>query len=197
MDIKVAIYHHVQPFPEITFSAFPYRRRKLNEGSWPDLSLTAISALAIGVATRTFWGKKHFLSYCHLLITPHFKHKHGWRLSVPTKLYLSVFTCPTRWVLISRWSPARCSWPDNLAFSSPMLATLACPTQWVLCPRRASEKASQPDNLPLLPWLARLTCSTQWVLASRIASELVCHLPNSLSDRRRISFPKYFYLPSR
>ncbi len=28
-------------------------------------------------------------------------------------LLSSVFTCPTRWVLISRWTPARCSWPDK------------------------------------------------------------------------------------
>ncbi len=73
MDTKVAIYqilHRVQPFPEITCSAFPYRRRKLNKGSWPDLSLTAISELAIRVATRTSWGKKPFLIYCQLRITP-------------------------------------------------------------------------------------------------------------------------------
>ncbi len=31
----------------------------------------------------------------------------GWRQSVPTELYLSVFTCPTQRVLISRRTPAR------------------------------------------------------------------------------------------
>ncbi len=58
----------------------------------------------------------------------------GCRLSIPTILYLSVFTCPTQWASISRRSPARASRPDNLAFSSPTLATLIRPTQWVCAP---------------------------------------------------------------
>ncbi len=58
----------------------------------------------------------------------------GRRLSIPTILYLSVFTCPTQWASISRRSPARASRPDNLAFSSPTLATLIRPTQWVCAP---------------------------------------------------------------
>ncbi len=81
----------------------------------------------------------------------------GCRLSIPTKLYLSVFTCPTQWVLISHRTPARCSRPDNFTFSSPTLATLTRPTQRVLCPRWASTWASQRDVLPLPPWQTRLT----------------------------------------
>ncbi len=77
--------------------------------------------------------------------------------------------------------PARCSRPDNLAFSSPTLATLTLLTQRVLCPRRASEKA--PDNSTLLPRSARLTRSILWVLASH----RVCHPPNFLSDGLRSS----------
>ncbi len=81
----------------------------------------------------------------------------GCRLSIPTKIYLSVFTCPTQWVLISHRTPARCSRPDNLTFSSPTLATLTRPTQRVLCPCWASTWASQRDVLPLPPWQTRLT----------------------------------------
>ncbi len=58
----------------------------------------------------------------------------GCRLSIPTILYLSVFTCPTQWASISRRLPARASRPDNLAFSSPTLATLIRPTQRVCAP---------------------------------------------------------------
>ncbi len=45
----------------------------------------------------------------------------------PRQSYYSVFTCPTQRVLISRWTPARCSRPDNLTFS-----VFTCPTQQVL-----------------------------------------------------------------
>ncbi len=55
-----------------------------------------------------------------------------------TSLTFPVFTCPTQRVLISHRTPARCSRPDNLTFSSPTLATLTRPTQRVLCPRWAS-----------------------------------------------------------
>ncbi len=53
------------------------------------------------------------------------------------------------------WSPVGRRWehsrPDNLAFSSPTLATLTHPTQWVLCPRWASVRASQLDWLTASP----------------------------------------------
>ncbi len=39
--------------------------------------------------------------------------------------YYSVFTCPTQRVLISRWTPARCSWPDNLTFFCLYLSNTA------------------------------------------------------------------------
>ncbi len=59
------------------------------------------------------------------------------------------------------WSPVgrrrEHSRPDNLAFSSPTLATLTHPTQRVLCPRWASARASQRDDLPLPTWQTRLT----------------------------------------
>ncbi len=42
-----------------------------------------------------------------------------------TQLYLSVFTCPTQRVLISRWTPARCSRPDNLTFFCLYLSNTA------------------------------------------------------------------------
>ncbi len=52
----------------------------------------------------------------------------GWRLSIPTKLYLS--SSPVRHS--ESWSPVGRRWehsrPDNLAFSSPTLATLTRPT---------------------------------------------------------------------
>ncbi len=38
--------------------------------------------------------------------------------------YFPVFTCPTQQVLISRWTPARCSRPDNLTFP-----VFTCPTR--------------------------------------------------------------------
>ncbi len=56
--------------------------------------------------------------------------------------YYSVFTCPTRRVLISRWTPARCSQPDNLTFS-----VFTCPTQQVLVFSWTPARCSQPDNL--------------------------------------------------
>ncbi len=56
-------------------------------------------------------------------------------------LLSSVFTCPTRGVLISRWTPARCSRPDNLTFS-----VFTCPTQQVLVSRWTPARCSQPDE---------------------------------------------------
>ncbi len=44
--------------------------------------------------------------------------------------YYSVFTCPMQRVLISGWTPARCTRPDNLTFS-----VFTCPTQQVLVSR--------------------------------------------------------------
>ncbi len=72
------------------------------------------------------------------------------------------FTFPSSPVRHSEsWSPVGRRWehsrPDNLAFSSPTLATLTRPTQWVLCPLWASARASQRDDLPLPPWQTRLT----------------------------------------
>ncbi len=72
------------------------------------------------------------------------------------------FTFPSSPVRHSEsWSPVgrrrEHSRPDNLAFSSPTLATLTRPTQWVLCPRWASARASQRDDLPLPTWQTRLT----------------------------------------
>ncbi len=59
------------------------------------------------------------------------------------------------WSPVGRWREH--SRPDNLAFSSPTLATLTRPTQRVLCPRWASARASQRDDLPLPTWQTRLT----------------------------------------
>ncbi len=56
-------------------------------------------------------------------------------------LLSSVFTCPTRGVLISRWMPARCSRPDNLTFS-----VFTCPTQQVLVSRWTPARCSRPDE---------------------------------------------------
>ncbi len=56
-------------------------------------------------------------------------------------LLSSVFTCPTRGVLISRWTPARCSRPDNLTFS-----VFTCPTQQVLVSRWTPARCSRPDK---------------------------------------------------
>ncbi len=39
--------------------------------------------------------------------------------------YYSVFTCPTQRVLISRWTPVRCSRPDNLTFFCLYLSNTA------------------------------------------------------------------------
>ncbi len=39
--------------------------------------------------------------------------------------YYSVFTCPTQRVLISGWTPARCSRPDNLTFFCLYLSNAA------------------------------------------------------------------------
>ncbi len=46
------------------------------------------------------------------------------RCSRPDNLTFSVFTCPTQQVLVSRWTPARCSRPDNLTFP-----VFTCPTR--------------------------------------------------------------------
>ncbi len=55
--------------------------------------------------------------------------------------YYSVFTCPTQRVLISGWTPARCSRPDNLTFS-----VFTCPTQQVLVSRWTPARCSRPDK---------------------------------------------------
>ncbi len=47
------------------------------------------------------------------------------RASRPHILLFYVFTCPTQRVLISRWTPARCSRPDNLTFFCLYLSNTA------------------------------------------------------------------------
>ncbi len=80
------------------------------------------------------------------------------RCSRPDNLTFSVFTCPTQKVLISRWTPARCSRPDNLTFP-----VFTCPTQRVLISRWTPARCSRPDNLTF----SVFTCPTQWVSMSR------------------------------
>ncbi len=75
-----------------------------------------------------------------------------------TILLSSVFTCPTQRVLISGWTPARCSRPDNLTFS-----VFTCPTQQVLVSRWTPARCSRPDNLTFPVF----TCPTKQVLVSR------------------------------
>ncbi len=84
----------------------------------------------------------------------------GRRRGAPGQAILlsSVFTCPTRRVLIFRWTQARCSRPDNLNFS-----VFTCPTQQVLISRWTPARCSQPDNLTCPVF----TCPTQRVLISR------------------------------
>ncbi len=85
----------------------------------------------------------------------------GWtpaRCSRPDNLTFSVFTCPTQQVLVSRWTPARCSRPDNLTFS-----VFTCPTQQVLVSRWTPARCSRPDNLTFTVF----TCPTKQVLVSR------------------------------
>ncbi len=96
----------------------------------------------------------------------------------PRQSYYSVFTCPTQRVLISRWTPARCSRPDNLTFSVFTCPTqqvlisqpdnltfpvFTCPTQRVLISRWTPARCSRPDNLTF----SVFTCPTQRVLISR------------------------------
>ncbi len=50
------------------------------------------------------------------------------RASWPHSLF-SVFTCPTQRVLISRWTPARAPWPDNLTFQTCCSTRLTRPTR--------------------------------------------------------------------
>ncbi len=47
------------------------------------------------------------------------------RASRPHSLHCYVFTCPTQRVLISGWTPARCSRPDNLTFFCLYLSNTA------------------------------------------------------------------------
>ncbi len=56
----------------------------------------------------------------------HLQSGHGECLPA-TQLYLSVFTLPIVRVLISRWTPARASRPDDLTFSTPLPARLTHP----------------------------------------------------------------------
>ncbi len=49
------------------------------------------------------------------------------RASRPHILHCYVFTCPTQRVLISGWTPARCSRPDNLTFFCLYLSNTASP----------------------------------------------------------------------
>ncbi len=85
----------------------------------------------------------------------------GWtpaRCSRPDNLTFSVFTCPTQQVLVSRWMPARCSRPDNLTFP-----VFTCPTKQVLVSRWTPARCSRPDNLTFPVF----TCPTKQVLVSR------------------------------
>ncbi len=72
--------------------------------------------------------------------------------------YYSVFTCPTQRVLISGWTPARCSRPDNLTFS-----VFTCPTPQVLVSRWTPARCSRPDNLTFPVF----TCPKKQFLVSR------------------------------
>ncbi len=92
-----------------------------------------------------------------------------------TILLSSVFTCPTRRVLISRWKPARCSRPDNLTFS-----VFTCPTQQVLVSRWTPARCSRPDNLTFPVF----TCPTQQVLISR-------WMPARCSRPDNLTFPVF------
>ncbi len=47
------------------------------------------------------------------------------RCSRPDNLTFPVFTCPTKQVLVSRWTPARCSRPDKSYFSCLYLSNTA------------------------------------------------------------------------
>ncbi len=117
-----------------------------------------------------------------------------------TILLSSVFTCPTRRVSISRWTPARCSRPDNLTFS-----VFTCPTQQVLVSRWTPARCSRPDNLSLpvqqskswylvgrrrgAPGQTNLTfpvftCPTQQVLIS-------CWTPARCSRPDNLTFPVF------
>ncbi len=58
-----------------------------------------------------------------------------------TNLTFPVFTCPTQQVLISCWTPARCSRPDNLTFP-----VFTCPTKQVLVSRWTPARCSRPDK---------------------------------------------------
>ncbi len=55
--------------------------------------------------------------------------------------YYSVFTCPTQQVLVSRWTPARCSRPENLTFP-----VFTCPTKQVLVSHWTPARCSRPDK---------------------------------------------------
>ncbi len=91
--------------------------------------------------------------------------------------YYSVFTCPTQRVLISGWTPARCSRPDNLTFFCLYLSNAAsldlrldagevlparqsyysvftCPTQRVLISGWTPARCSRPDNLTFCLYLS-------------------------------------------
>ncbi len=93
------------------------------------------------------------------------------RCSQPDNLTFSVFTCPTQQVLNSCWTPARCSQPDNLNFS-----VFTCPTQQVLNSCWTPARCSRPDNLNF----SVFTCPTQQVLISRW-TPAKCSRPDNLT----------------
>ncbi len=64
--------------------------------------------------------------------------------------YLSVFTCPTQQVLISRWTPARASRPDNLAFQTCCSTRLTRPTRRFWNQSWTSARASGTNSLTFL-----------------------------------------------
>ncbi len=82
------------------------------------------------------------------------------RASRPYSFHCYVFTCPTQRVLISGWTPARCSRPDNLT-------TLSLPVQhsksWYLVGRRRGA----PGQTTLLFLSLPVQQSKSWYLVGR------------------------------
>ncbi len=137
--------------------------------------------------------------------------------------YYSVFTCPTQRVLISRWTPARCSRPHILllclylsnaaSLDLPLDAgevlparqsyysVFTCPTQRVLISRWTPARCSRPDNLTFFCLYLSNTASIDLpldageVLPARQSYFLCLYLSNTASPG--ISLDAGEVLPAR
>ncbi len=104
--------------------ALPFRLYLSDSESWSPIGLPSDAGESLPArqpylfhptAGETYPSRPRVFSSCRMSA----------RASRPHSLHCYVFTCPTQRVLISGWTPARCSRPDNLTFFCLYLSNTA------------------------------------------------------------------------